>query len=804
MSKRFLVPLIFLFLFVPLLLKAQQCLSPGNLVTGKGTAMFMKSIGPNRIVAGGVYTNSQGVFTLGGDTLYPRVGDALTIFAALLDSNLSLVRMFNVIGFTLGGGSFNDTRVWDMHADSLGNIYFCGSFIQDTLLSYTNDTVFGDGYQEAFIVRCDTMGTTTLLKSCGTRSFNFKFEDRAYGICSDAQGNIMVALGGDGRYFTINGDTVNSVTAFSNVSVADIYIISLRPDGSTRWMRSFGTSFRDDVPYDISANARGEVAVCGAVEGSNSVFQFGSFSHTYKYSQYGLHGFVGKLDSSGVPIWLSPIEVYYSNGPKIGAYATAIDDSGYVYSSGYFNAWAIFNGDTIRTLNYTSSYFSKYLLNGQTKFVKMGNIDTFYPFPIYMDLKKGKALITGQSYTNQLTFQQYGHCCSTKSYIVEYSTDGDVQWLRGASSLNASNTGFGMACLNDQGTAFLCGTGSGGLVEISPLQINLNSNANYYLVKFSAAPSNGLSLTISNTGNDTISCGSFATLNRTLQPSIGPQLTWWADNDTIPLPNFVTNLNATPKLNTLYIATASYNGCVVSDSIRVFVEQLPCSAGNDTLICSGQSFSLQGNSIVGASYQWIPSNAVSNSSAQQTNFIGNTSTALIYKIGKAGCFSSDTLNVLVNQPAQSAFTFANNLLAVSLSNSSLNYDSLRWDFGDNTPSSDSINPVHLFQQNGIYSVCLITYNACGNDTLCSPINLSTVGIHGPDNTSFLVRNESSYQIQSTTMIESYSLFDTSGRCIQKGKEKVYSLTLDFSSLAPACYFLHLQTKNGLKQYKLLW
>ncbi len=785
--------------------QAQTCFTPGNLISGKGVPMFMKSMGPNRIIAGGIYyTASQGTMTISNDTLLPRLGDVLTIFAAVLDSNLNLIRAFNVIGFNETGSSFNVTRVWDMHADSAGNIYFSGAYTQDTLLSYFGDTIISDGYQEAFIIRCDTLGNTSLLKSCGTRSGVYKFEDQAHAITSDAQGNIIFTVSGKGSFFTINSDTANATQYVGLNGYSDIFIVSLYPNGNTRWIRNCGTPFKDDAAYDVDANKKGEVAVCGGVSGSNTVFHFGALTHTFRYSQYGNQGFVGKLDSSGVPIWLSPIEVYYPSGPDIGAYATAIDDSGYVYSSGYFDAWAIFNGDTITTLNYTSNYFSKYGLNGQTQFVKLGNIDTFYPYPIYMDEKNGKVLITGQTFTNQLTFQQFGQCCSMEAYAVVYTTGGDVLWLRGAKNVNSSNPYFGMGCLNENGTAYICGTGSGGTVEIAPLQIPISANKQYFIVKISASPSNGLSLSISNSGSDTLSCGTSSLLVPTLIPANGPRLTWWANNDTIGNPNFITSLNASPKTNSLYIATAFYNGCVVSDSVYLTVLPLPSYAGNDTIVCAGQLFSLTGNTLTGATYQWFPASAVSNNTSAQTQFTAQQSTLLQYKISRSGCSSTDTVIVQVIPHAQSGFSYSNALLDVSFANTSLYYDSLLWDFGDSSVYATTLNPFHSYAQNGIYTVCLYTFSSCGTDTLCIPVNLSNVGIESIASEITLLRNDGGYTLHSKNSIGSFVLYDMRGQLLLRSSEKSNALQLDFSSLAKGCYFLKTESIHSGLPLKLMW
>jgi hypothetical protein len=802
-SKLTLLLFLFLYFFYPT--NAQNCLLPGNLVAGKGTAMFLKTMSPNRIVAGGIYfTSTQGIMTMASDTLHPRNGDVLTVFAALLDSNLTLVRLFNVIGFTETGGSFNVTRIYDMHADSAGNIYFSGAYTQDTLISYFGDTLVSDSYQEAFIIRCDTMGNTNLFKSCGTRNGVYRYEDQAHSITSDPHGNIIFTVSGDGSYFTINGDTANATQNVGLNGYSDIYIVSLHPNGSTRWIRNCGTPFKDDVAFDVDANAHGEVSVCGSVSGSNTVFHFGQISYTFRYSQYGYQGFVGKLDSSGVPIWFSPIEVYYPSGPDIGAYATAIDDSGYVYSSGYFDAWAIFNGDTIRTPYYTSNYFSKYNLNGQTEFVKLGNIDTFYPYPIYMDERNGKIIISGQTFTNQLTFQQYGQCCSSEAYVVVYSNQGEVLWLRAAKSVNSSNPYFGMGCLNDNGTGYICGTGGGGIVEMSPLQIPTSSSKQYYIVKFNAAPSNGLFLSLTNNGTDTVSCGLTTLLVPVLSPTSGPRVTWWANNDTISTPNFTVNLNASPKITTQYIATAFYNGCVVSDSIVLYVAPLPCSAGPDTSICQGQALSLNGNSLSGATYQWVPSSAVSNSTTAQTQFTASQSSNMVFKISRFGCSNTDTVTILVTPQTQSAFGFTNSLLNVTFSNSSLNFDSLYWDFGDSTAFSTATNPIHTYAQNGIYNVCLYTFNTCGVDTFCLSLNLNTVGIEPIKNTVSVKQILNGYSLSLTKQIGAFSLVDSSGRKVKSGIENGNSLNIDFSSFTKGFYLFVFENETTQKPIKLIW
>lgn len=47
-----------------------------------------------------------------------------------------------------------------------------------------------------------------------------------------------------------------------------------------------------------------------------------------------------------------------------------------------------------------------------------------------------------------------------------------------------------------------------------------------------------------------------------------------------------------------------------------------------------------------------------------------------------------------------------------------------WDFGDGTPESINENPVHTYQTNGTFSVCLEVSNYLGVDTLCQDVTIA--------------------------------------------------------------------------------
>jgi len=83
---------------------------------------------------------------------------------------------------------------------------------------------------------------------------------------------------------------------------------------------------------------------------------------------------------------------------------------------------------------------------------------------------------------------------------------------------------------------------------------------------------------------------------------------------------------------------------------------------------------------------------------------------------------------------QASFTYTQNGLEVSFTNTSTDASSYLWYFGDEllpppfSPGDTTTNPVHTYAQYGDYIVTLIAYNACGQtDTLRDTIHLVCPG-----------------------------------------------------------------------------
>lgn len=69
------------------------------------------------------------------------------------------------------------------------------------------------------------------------------------------------------------------------------------------------------------------------------------------------------------------------------------------------------------------------------------------------------------------------------------------------------------------------------------------------------------------------------------------------------------------------------------------------------------------------------------------------------------------------------FTSSNSLTTVNFTNQSTGGTSYLWDFGDGNTSTQ-LSPSHTYAAFGTYTVCLISTNTCGSDTICIPVTVN--------------------------------------------------------------------------------
>lgn len=137
-------------------------------------------------------------------------------------------------------------------------------------------------------------------------------------------------------------------------------------------------------------------------------------------------------------------------------------------------------------------------------------------------------------------------------------------------------------------------------------------------------------------------------------------------------------------------------------------------------------------------YTWdFDDNGATSTDTSPTYTFTDTGTYNITLIADnpASCFEADTfyltITVLPSPIANFGFTPpspVSALTTIQFSDSSIDADTWRWDFGDGSPLSTSINPAHVYSEDGTYDVCLRVADVGGcEDSICKTIIVTTEG-----------------------------------------------------------------------------
>ena len=101
-----------------------------------------------------------------------------------------------------------------------------------------------------------------------------------------------------------------------------------------------------------------------------------------------------------------------------------------------------------------------------------------------------------------------------------------------------------------------------------------------------------------------------------------------------------------------------------------------------------------------------------------------------WQIRKTGCPGPRTIVQVDTFPffaTQASFTTVQNGLQNTFNATANGQSSWLWDFGDST-SSTLQNPTHTYSQPGTYTVCLVAFGPCDNDTICDTLTVTCAPI----------------------------------------------------------------------------
>ncbi|MEO8147333.1 MAG: T9SS type A sorting domain-containing protein [Bacteroidia bacterium] len=310
------------------------------------------------------------------------------------------------------GGTSGDYGI-DITTDVSGNVLVTGGFESYSITFGTTTLTNVGTYGDILLVKYNASGNVVWAKSAGGTS-----DDKAYGICTDANGNVLVT-----GSFASSSITFGTTT-LTNVSGSDIFIVKYDASGNVLWAKSAGgTSV--DYGFSISTDANGNVLVTGMFTSTSITFG------TTTLTNLGISNiFVAKYNASGSVLWAKSAAGTSNN---VGGRGISTDASGNVLVTGKFKSASIAFG-TI-TLNNTGGedfFIVKYDASGNVLWAKsaVGASDD-YGAGISTDAS-GNVMATGSFDSFSITFGTTTLTNTSLSkadiFIVKYDPSGNVQW----------------------------------------------------------------------------------------------------------------------------------------------------------------------------------------------------------------------------------------------------------------------------------------------------------------------------------------------------------------------------------------
>jgi PKD domain/Secretion system C-terminal sorting domain len=180
-----------------------------------------------------------------------------------------------------------------------------------------------------------------------------------------------------------------------------------------------------------------------------------------------------------------------------------------------------------------------------------------------------------------------------------------------------------------------------------------------------------------------------------------------------------------------------------------------------------------------------------------------------YRLGPLDGSSCDTLNIDNHPLANWRWDIedSTNIFQVTFTdNSAYVPTSWHWDFGDGSISQDT-SPVHIYDQMGVYNVCLIVCNAYSCDTLCREVKLGVVGVEEIEILSThllsIYPNPSANLLKfkvATTAESQFQITDLTGKIVLQGNLPLSNTTnqyeLKIDGLPEGMYVLSVRDRHG--------
>ena len=324
----------------------------------------------------------------------------------------------HVLQWTQQFGTSSRDAAYGVRADASGNVYVAG---------FTDSSFDGAahaGGQDVFVSKYSGTGLRQWTQLLGT-----SVDDNAYGVSTDASGNVYVT-----------GYTYGSLDGGTHAGSRDAFVSKYSGAGVRQWTRQLGSSTWDEA-HSVSVDASGGVYVAGYTDGDlDGNGNRGSWD-----------AFVAKYSGAGELQWTRQLG---TNSSDV-AYGVSVDSSGNVYVAGRTSGGL--DGGT--HVGSDDAFVSKYSSAGVRQWTRqLGTAsDDFAGGGVTVDAF-GDVYVTG--YTSG-GLDGNAHVGGADVFVSKYSGAGVRQWTRQLGT-TSSDEAWGVST-DASGNVYVAGRTSGGL-----------------------------------------------------------------------------------------------------------------------------------------------------------------------------------------------------------------------------------------------------------------------------------------------------------------------------------------------------
>lgn len=366
----------------------------------------------------GLYLNQ---FSFNGQTIDPPAMDETGYYVVQFDINGNPGWLNTLPG---AGYLSNITN------DNSQKVLVCGTFENSITLGTT--TLQSKGGDDFFITKMDIAGNILWAKRGGGTDVEFTVM-----ASTDAQDNIYLAA----EAYSLELDINDQGLLTSNDGDGNILLAKLTSDGTPQWLKLYGgdegLGYEPySFPMAIKSDPTGNIYLSGYY-GKKSVFGNLSLTSNYNYSN-----FVGKFDSDGEPIWLTPIRTKRAG---VNYNEIDLDTEGNLYYASILTD-SIFVGGTVLAKKIGNNFYSTFhsRFNGQT-----GNLDWLKAassspesavFPTSMAVLGPDKLFCGGSFIDRIKLDNNSLNANSSSngFIGFLNKSNSIAFLPGTKSIQIS------------------------------------------------------------------------------------------------------------------------------------------------------------------------------------------------------------------------------------------------------------------------------------------------------------------------------------------------------------------------------